>query len=194
LLLVPFLAALLAHRFTSGVLSGIGLLLVAVGLAWLGHALAANNGNGLIAPMLLIGTGIGLPWGLMDAMAVSVVEKERAGMATGIFNAVRVSADGIAIAIAGAVLAMLIQGGLFDALPSVTNTQQMIEAANRAALGDVNSAATLLPGQRQLTLQIYDQAFRHLLYILAIASAATAILIFMLLGRLHAHNSAAEQT
>jgi MFS family permease len=192
LLFVPFLAALLAHRFTSGVLSGIGLLLAAAGLGWLGHALAANGSHDLIAPMLLIGIGIGLPWGLMDAMAVSVVEKERAGMATGIFNAVRVSADGIAIAITGAVLAILIQGGLFAALPGVTDTQQMIEAANRAALGDLNSAATLLPGQRQLTLQIYDQAFRHLLYILAIASAATALLIFMLLGRLHAHDGAAE--
>ncbi|CAI0723270.1 Spectinomycin tetracycline efflux pump [Serratia proteamaculans] len=192
LLLVPFLAALLAHRFTSGVLSGIGLLLVAVGLAWLGHALTAISGHGLIAPMLLIGTGIGLPWGLMDAMAVSVVEKERAGMATGIFNAVRVSADGIAIAIAGAILAMLIQGGLFAALSGSGGTLHLVEAANRAALGDLNSAAALLPGQRQLTLQTYDQAFRNLLYILAIASAACALLIFGLLGRLHAHDSTAE--
>lgn len=68
----------------------------------------------------------------MDGMAISVVEKERAGMATGIFNAVRVSADGIAIAIAGALLATFIQWGLFDALKGVS-PDAVTEAANRAA-------------------------------------------------------------
>jgi len=193
LLIVPFIAALLARRFTSGLLSGLGLLLTAAGLAWLGHGLTENSGNGLIVPMLLIGTGIGLPWGLMDAMAVSVVEKERAGMATGIFNAVRVSADGIAIAIAGAVLALLIQGGLLDALSGAADTHSITEAANRAALGELDHAAALLSGQRQLTQQIYDQAFRTLLYLLAAGAAGTALLVFMLLGRLHAHDGAAQE-
>ena len=42
-------------------------------------------------PMLLIGIGNGLPWGLMDALSVSVVPKERAGMAAGIFTTMRVA-------------------------------------------------------------------------------------------------------
>lgn len=66
-------------------------------------------------------------------------------MATGIFNAVRVSADGIAIAIAGAVLALLIQGGLLDALSGAAGTHSISEAATRAALGDLDHAAALLP-------------------------------------------------
>ena len=44
------------------------------------------------------------PWGLMDGLSVSVVPKERAGMATGIFSTTRVAGEGIALAIVGAVL------------------------------------------------------------------------------------------
>ncbi|GKX44732.1 MULTISPECIES: hypothetical protein [Pectobacterium] len=41
----------------------------------------------------------------MAALAVNVVTPERVGMATEIFNTVRVSADGVAIAIISALLA-----------------------------------------------------------------------------------------
>jgi hypothetical protein len=54
--------------------------------------------------MFLIGVGVSLPWGLMDGLAVSVVPKERAGMATGIFNTTRVAGEGIALAIVTALL------------------------------------------------------------------------------------------
>jgi len=42
----------------------------------------AGDGGPMILPMLLIGNG--LPWRLIDALSVSVVPKERAGMASGI--------------------------------------------------------------------------------------------------------------
>lgn len=186
LLIVPMLAAQLARRFTSGLLSGIGLLLVAVGLLWLALALDSGAIKTALLPMALIGIGIGLPWGLMDGMAISVVEKERAGMATGIFNAVRVSADGIAIAIAGALLATFIQWGLFDALTGVA-PDVVTNAANRAALGDLQNAIGLLPGQAALLHQQYAIAFRNLLFILSAATVLTAVAVFALLGRVRAH-------
>ncbi|SNB73973.1 Major Facilitator Superfamily protein [Arboricoccus pini] len=187
LLIVPFLAALLSRWLTSGVQSGIGLLLAGAGLVWLGQVLAGGAGPALMAPLALIGIGIGLPWGLMDGMAVNVVEKERAGMATGIFNCVRVSADGVAIALAGALLAFLIQGGLLGALPASDPTA-VIEAANRAALGDIARAGAALPSEQELLLTTYDTAFRWVLYVLAAASALTALLVFALLGRSNAHD------
>ncbi|RMS78528.1 MFS transporter [Pseudomonas savastanoi] len=187
LLIVPMLAAQLARRFTSGLLSGIGLLLVAVGLLWLALALDSGAIKTALLPMALIGIGIGLPWGLMDGMAISVVEKERAGMATGIFNAVRVSADGIAIAIAGALLATFIQWGLFDAL-TVVAPDVVTNAANRAALGDLQNAISLLPGQAELLHQQYATAFRNLLFILSAATVLTAVAVFALLGRVRAHD------
>ncbi|WP_122448139.1 MFS transporter [Pseudomonas viridiflava] len=186
LLIVPMLAAQLARRFTSGVLSGVGLVLVAAGLAWLALVLDSGATRVALLPMALIGIGIGLPWGLMDGMAVSVVEKERAGMATGIFNAVRVSADGIAIALAGALLATFIQWSLFGALNGVA-PELLTEAANRAALGDLQSAVDALPGQSDLLHQHYATAFRNLLFILSVASVLTAAAVFTLLGRVHAH-------
>ncbi|MHC1479823.1 MFS transporter [Frateuria aurantia] len=182
LLVVPILAAVLTRWFSPAGLSGIGLLLVAAGLTWLGQVLAGGAKGTLMLPLALIGVGIGLPWGLMDGMAVSVVENERAGMATGIFNCVRVSADGIAIAVVTALLASLIQSGLLHG-HHTTGSAAVIEAANRLALGDLRRAEVLLPGERAWQLAIYEQAFRQLLYMLAVASALTAILVFLLLGR-----------
>jgi MFS family permease len=191
LLVVPFIAATLARWATAGVLSGVGLLITAVGLAWLARALSAGNDSAIILPMATIGTGIGLPWGLMDGLAVSVVEKERAGMATGIFNAVRVSADGVAIAIVGALLAGLIQSGLIDALTVVGTGSahgSVIEAANRVAMGDLASATAVLPeAGRDLLVRSYDDAFQMQLYILAAASVVTALIVFALLGRVRTH-------
>ncbi|MBO0368109.1 MULTISPECIES: MFS transporter [Pseudomonas] len=186
LLVVPFLAALLSRWFSSGTLSAVGLLLLAVGLVWLAEVLSAGAGPALVAPLVLIGAGVGLPWGLMDGMAVSVVEKQRAGMATGIFNCVRVSADGIAVAVAGALLALLIQDGLFDALPAA-DPAVVLEAANRAALGDLAHASALVNSESALLLSTYDRAFSRILYILAASSLLTALLVLALLGRSRAH-------
>lgn len=186
LLLVPFIAAWLSCWWTAGVLSATGLVLSALGLVWLGEVVAGGPGPVLIAPLALIGIGIGLPWGLMDGMAVSVVEKERAGMATGIFNCVRVTADGVAIALAGALLAFLIQGYLMNAL-SDSPAGVVASAASRAALGELQQAAAQSGGMQKLILQAYDAAFRTMLFTLAGLSALTAMLVLKLLGRQRPH-------
>ncbi|MGH8817044.1 MAG: MFS transporter, partial [Achromobacter pestifer] len=184
LLIVPFLAALLTRWFHPGVLSASGLLAVAVGLVWLANVMA-TGATGLWLPMGLIGIGIGVPWGLMDAMAVSVADPRNVGMATGIFNTVRVSADGVAIAVVSALLALLIQVPLTAALPVATDGQAILMAANRAALGQLSEAAALLPGASALLQQSYDDAFRHVLYALSGIAVLTALAIYALLGRRH---------
>lgn len=178
LLVVPFLAALLTRWFSHGLLSAAGLLVAGGGLLMLDDALA--QGGGLLLPMGLIGAGIGLPWGLMDALAVSVVDKDKVGMATGIFNTVRVSADGVAIAVLSALLAFLIQARLGAALPA---DPALALAANRAALGQLAEASALLPGAADLLRQSYGQAFGIVLRVLAAIAALTAVLIYALLGR-----------
>ncbi len=50
-----------------------------------------------------------------------------------------------------------------------------------------------LPGERELLLTTYDMAFRRVLYVLAAASALTALLVFTLLGRSHAHDEAKDK-
>jgi len=183
LLVVPFVAALLTRWFRPGVLSALGLLAVAAGLVWLAGILDTGT-SALWMPMLLIGCGIGLPWGLMDAMAVSVVDARNVGMATGIFNTVRVSADGVAIAVVGALLALLIQTQLTLAMPEA---QALAAAANRAALGQLDDAAARLPASLTDALPLlhhaYDNAFRHVLHALAVIAVLTALAITLLLGR-----------
>lgn len=197
LLVVPFLAGVLARWITAGILSAAGLAITAAGLFWLARATGAGGGSaGIIVPLLIIGVGIGIPWGLMDGLAVSVVAKERAGMATGIFNAVRVSADGVAIAVVGAVLAGLIQGGLANPPPGLPSPvavapARIAEASNRLAMGDLAQTLPLAPGWSEAGLAaVYDDAFGLTLWLLAAGALATALLVLALLGRVRTHEDA----
>lgn len=182
LLVMPFLAALLTRWLKPGSLSAAGLLMVAGGLVWLAYGFSHDGGQALRLPLLLIGIGIGVPWGLMDAMAVSVVSPERVGMATGIFNTVRVSADGVAIAIVSALLATLIQNRMTleaTAIPQGT----LLEASSRAALGELHMAASLVPGLESLLSQSYTTSFISILHLLAGLAVVTACVVFSLLRR-----------
>ena len=195
MLVVPLVAATLTRWLSAGVISGVGLLIAAAGLGWLSVALRGGAGPAAIAPMLTIGVGAGMPWGLMDGLSVSVVPKERAGMATGIFSTTRVAGEGIALAIAGAVLAALAQAGLRAAgvagaesaaggAPDATATSDaIVRAAARLATGDLGGAAAALPhAGRAVLLQSYTQAFDHLLIGLAGVTVLCAVVVFVFLG------------
>lgn len=95
MLVVPMLAASLTRYVSAGLLSGGGFLIAAVGLHWLSLYNVGEPKFALVVPMVLIGIGSGLPWGLMDGLSISVVPKERAGMAAGIFGTVRVAGEGL---------------------------------------------------------------------------------------------------
>lgn len=187
LLVVPFLAALLTRWFSSKGLSAAGLLLVVGGLVWLADGFSHAGGQELRLPLLLIGVGIGVPWGLMDALAVSVVSPERVGMATGIFNTVRVSADGVAIAIVNALLATLIHQRMAPAAMGFPQ-EAVLEASSRAAQGEFYTAASQVPGLEILLSQSYAASFISVLYMLAGLAAITACAVFALLPGKHANN------
>lgn len=180
LLAVPLLAALLTRWCRPSLLCAGGLLLVAIGLVWLAHGFALGGADRIRWPLLLIGIGIGLPWGLMDALAVSVVAPHRVGMATGIFNTVRVSADGIAIAIISVVLATLIQASMAPHATAFAPAA-LVEAAGRVALGDLRAAGHLLPGLEAELLRSYTAAFVRVLHLLAGLAAMTAAIVLVLL-------------
>ncbi|MFD1297607.1 MFS transporter [Lysobacter gummosus] len=189
MLVVPFLAAVLSHRIAAGTLCAAALLLAAAGLVWLGVEAAAGSVHGLIAPMLLIGAGSAVPWGLMDGLAISVVPKERAGMAAGVFGASRVSGEGIALAITAAALAGLLQLRLSSAIG--VDGATLAQAAQRLATGDAARAQALLPQLDAAALvHSYDAAFAWLMYGLAGLTAAIAGVVFALLGDASAHEPA----
>ncbi|MFJ7884073.1 MFS transporter [Pseudomonas sp. NPDC096917] len=173
MLVVPYLAGVLTHWLSARVLSAIGLLIAAAGLLMLSRVGIGQPTIDLIVPLLVIGIGTGLPWGLMDGLSISVVPKERAGMATGIFGTTRVAGEGISLALVSALLALLIQGHL----PSTS-----ARAAQYLGAGDITQASHWMQGIDLGVLSgAYLQAFQVLLCGLAALTVMVAVLVLWFL-------------
>lgn len=179
MLCVPLLAGWLARWLSAAVLCGAGLLVCATGLLWLGRCAPGADLAQMAAPLLLIGLGIGLPWGLMDGLAVTVVPRERAGMATGIFSTVRVAGEGIALAVVGATLAALLARELAAIWPSM---QHGSAVAQMLVTGNMQGALALMQGASAAELlKAYGLAFSSLLDVLAGVTVLTAVGVFAFL-------------
>jgi MFS family permease len=178
MLVMPGIAAGLTRWLSAGKISAAGLLIAACGLFWLSEITVSTAPLSIMAPMLLIGIGTGLPWGLMDGLAVSVVPKERAGMATGIFSTTRVAGEGLAIALVSALLTFLIQ----CQLPGGVSAQTAV-TAQYLVMGNLEAAMDSASGTAMdVLLQVYDEAFRWLIYVLIFITLASALIIGWLLG------------
>lgn len=185
MLVVPLLAARLARWISSGVLSGAGFVVAALGIYWLSTTDFSGPAQALIGPLLVIGVGAGLPWGLMDGLSVSVVPKERAGMATGIFSTTRVAGEGIALAVVVALLACLLQMDLHRTWPTAASSA-VVKAAQRLATGDFAGAAASFPEVSLAALKAhYADAFRRVLQLLAAITALCAVVVLAVLGRVN---------
>lgn len=91
------------------------LLLSAAGNGWLAVALTPDAGPlALAGPLLLIGTGNGLAMGQIDAQAMSIVEPDRIGMASGLLNTARSGMGALVLAGFGAALTSLVEGRIGD--------------------------------------------------------------------------------
>ncbi len=186
MLVVPTFASWLTRWLSPGLLSGTGLLIAAAGLYLLSRVAIRETSGELVLPMLLIGCGTGLPWGLMDGLSISVVPKERAGMATGIFSTTRVAGESIALAIVTAILSVLTQSRLARLLPDrhAHDRSSIHEAAARLSSGDLAHAVLRLPdlGAAMLVTQ-YGEAFRILLHLLVVVTLISSLVVFTLLTR-----------
>ena len=181
MLVLPMLAGLAAQRFAAARICASGLLLAAGGLLWLSTCAPGLPAAALVGPLLLIGCGISLPWGLMDGLAISVVPVERAGMAAGIFNTTRVAGEGLALAIVSAVLGSFTVAALGGGIAGI-GAAQAAQAGPFLALGELRHAGELLPQAGAADLaQAYGTAFRHLLYVLAGITTTSALLILAFL-------------
>lgn len=186
LLVVPLFVATLTRRIPAGVLCGTGFLIAAAGLYWLSRVDVGTSGLAVVMPMLLIGAGAGMPWGLMDGLAIGVVPGDRAGMAAGIFNTTRVAGEGIALAVAVAILAAAAQGSLHAALENVGGVEaaRVAQAAQRVAASDLPNATAMLPElNRHLVIASYASAFQCLLHVLIAITVLSALASFVFLGR-----------
>jgi MFS family permease len=178
LLILPVAAGILTRWFSPATICGTGLLVSAGGLFWLSQTPVGSPPLLTALPMLMIGTGISLPWGLMDGLAVSVVPKERAGMATGIFSTTRVAGEGVALAVVGAILSML----MASRLHVLSTSDTIATAAQRLAAGDLTLGAQALPDlERAQLTTIYSSAFSDLLLLLTAITLVTSLVVFCFL-------------
>jgi hypothetical protein len=90
------------------------ILLSGLGAAWLTVIRPGGDALSVLGPLVLIGTGIGISFGLLDNLAVSSVEPARAGMAAGMFNTTRIGGETIAIAVVGSLLVSFTASRLGD--------------------------------------------------------------------------------
>jgi EmrB/QacA subfamily drug resistance transporter len=113
LFIVPrIVASHLAYRLSGRALLTIGLGLVCLGLFWFAVVVRELAYIPMIGGMLLTGTGAGFLNGETTKVGMTVIPKERAGMASGVSGTVRFSGLVVGIAALGAVL----YGGVADAI------------------------------------------------------------------------------
>ncbi len=187
LLVLPLLAGSLTRWLSPATLCGLGLIVTSVGVFWLGLVPIGAGAAELVPPLLVIGLGISFPWGLMDGLAVSVVPKERAGMAAGIFGTVRVAGEGVALALTTALLSGLAQARVS---PLIAQPEASSLIAERLATGDFRGAAALAPEvSRPALLASYGHAFSALTLCLAAVTLITALVVFLSLRPPAAHKA-----
>lgn len=181
LLVLPLLAGSLTRWLSPATLCGLGLVVTSLGVFWLGLVPIGARTADFVPALLVIGVGISFPWGLMDGLAVSVVPKERAGMAAGIFGTVRVAGEGIALALVTALLSGLAQSQVSKLVSQPTTSSQIAE---RLATGNFGGASALAPEVPPPTLLAsYGDAFGTLTLCLSAVTLVTAVVVFVSLRR-----------
>lgn len=116
-MLLPMVAGAVSARVPVRYLLAAGSAFISLGVLWLVTLSPNQPVTGLIGPLLVFGIGVGIAFGVMDNAAVSVVPVERAGMASGIFNTMRITGESIATAGAAALLTSLTFADLSGRLP-----------------------------------------------------------------------------
>jgi hypothetical protein len=183
-LTLPLVAGRIAARVPLRVMLAASSALIATGSLWLIVLQPSSGPTGLIGPLLVFGIGVGSAFGVMDNAAVSVVPVERAGVASGIFNTMRITGESIAIAGAGALLASLASGRLHGVVPGLSSAQEQ-KLAGDALQGRLADSLNALPaGSRAAATHAVGQALTSsmhtafiVLAVLALVGAATTYLV-----------------
>lgn len=121
MLTVPILAIPLIGGWLVGAgvsarsLMVLALALVAAGNGWLTVLHPGVGPAGLFGPLVTVGIGVGISFGITDAQAMNAVPPERVGMAAGFLSTLRNSGVAMMIALFGAALVALLQARLGSA-------------------------------------------------------------------------------
>lgn len=105
-LVMPMAAVTLVNRgVPARLLIMVALALVVGGNGWL---VMLSAGGAVFVPLLLVGVGMGVSFGLTDGQAMSLVPADSVGMAAGFLNTLRGAAEALVIAAFSAALLSLL--------------------------------------------------------------------------------------
>ncbi|MFI5754986.1 MFS transporter [Streptomyces sp. NPDC051569] len=103
-LIIPLLAPVIAKFLSVRVQLTAAMVTAAGGMVWLSTIQPHTSISALVGPLLLTGAGYGMTLAIVDGAAISSVDLKRAGMASGMFNAMRLTGDTAAAAVGGSLL------------------------------------------------------------------------------------------
>ena len=188
---VAFFAGRLTVRVQSRLLLGIGMIFVAGGLLWMSTTHADSTWTVLLPGFILCGIGIGTVNPVLASGAISVVQPQRSGMASGANNTFRQVGIATGIAVLGAIFQTQIVSHTTGALhqtPLGRGVLQRGGAQLQTAMsaGEVRQVASAIPipAARNALLQAYHAGFsttlNHLMVIGAVVAIVGALGAFVL--------------
>ena len=181
----PF-AGRLTVRVQSRYLFAVGMLLIAGGLLWMSNTTPTSAWTVLLPGFILCGIGIGTVNPVLASGAISVVQPQHSGMASGANNTFRQVGIATGIAVLGAVFQSQIIAHTTAALNKTADGVAVLHRAGsqlRGALseGGVHQVAQRIPvaGARNALFDAYHQGFsttlNHLMIIAAVVAFVGAV-------------------
>jgi EmrB/QacA subfamily drug resistance transporter len=186
-----FFAGRLTVRIHSRLLLGIGMLFVTGGLLLLGTTHPTSTWTVLLPGFLVCGFGVGVVNPVLASGAVSVVQPQRSGMASGANNTFRQVGIATGIAVLGAVFQSQILAHTTSALNKSAFGPEILQRGGAQlqgamSAGGVRGALSSIPtaAARQALLDAYKVGFsatlNHLMVIGAVVALVGAVCGFAL--------------
>ncbi|WP_109478244.1 MFS transporter [Paraburkholderia sp. C35] len=176
----------LAHRLSGRALLSLGLSLVCAGL--IAFYLVANllAYEPLVVGMLLVGVGAGILNGETTKVGMTVIPKERSGMASGVSGTVRFTGLVLGIAVLGAVLYGSIERSVSRALPAMSTSDLLHLVQNIAAghLGQLTVPGLDVAALHRLSVHSLAAGYQMLFLCAALFMLISAILTWKLVNPL----------
>ncbi|MEU2872882.1 MFS transporter [Streptomyces olivoreticuli] len=190
ILITPILAGkLVKWGWTNRAVFAASLVCLTAGVAWLAVVLEPGIGvAGLAGPLILLGVGLGLNFGLVDGAVLTVVPPQATGVAAGFLNTLRLGSEAVVIAAAGSALVNLVQNWLNDGLDRYPAYRgEPAELANSVNSGDLTGPLSTLPTDVQpkffdFVTEGFTGAWHAVLWASAAICAALSVAIYIMLA------------
>ncbi|MYW01642.1 MFS transporter [Streptomyces sp. SID3343] len=201
ILLTPLLAGRLVRwGLSTRAVFGLSLVCLTTGVAWLAAVLRPGVDTATLAgPLIVLGAGVGLNFGLVDGAVLTVVAPEATGTAAGFLNTVRLGSEAVVIAAAGSALVNVTRARLDDdlgAFPAYRGSAGGL--VNSVNAGDLTGPLSELPPGIQPAFTDFvthglTDAWQAVLWVSAAVCAVLSVAIHRMLAEPRRKTSAGDE-